>query len=183
MVKSKEIYYDQFSSPVGELRVLVDERGILGVDFERESIHFDSLWQKGENHPLILQVKQAIQHYFQGEKNAFSHLPLAPQGTAFQLQVWQILLSIPFGQTMSYGEIAKQLGKPNAMRAVGGAVGRNPISIIIPCHRVLGRDKNLTGFGGGLPAKRILLQHENIAYVDKGIEFVKPKLFSYLKKM
>ncbi|VEI44992.1 methylated-DNA--protein-cysteine methyltransferase [Actinobacillus equuli] len=85
------------------------------------------------------------------------------------------LLTIPYGKTTSYGEIAQQLGKPNAMRAVGGAVGRNPISIIVPCHRVLGKSQTLTGFGGGLPAKRYLLELEGIDFKDKGIEFVNPK--------
>lgn len=100
---------------------------------------------------------------------------LAPQGTPFQQSVWKILREIPYGQTTTYGEIATQLGKPSAMRAVGGAVGRNPISILVPCHRVLGKNQALTGFGGGLPNKRFLLQLEDITYKDKGIEFVKPK--------
>ena len=106
-------------------------------------------------------------------------MPLAPQGTAFQQQVWQALLAIPYGQFSSYGELAKQIGNPRAVRAVGGAVGRNPISIIIPCHRILGKNHALTGFGGGLPTKRYLLQLEKITYFDRGIEFVKPKRFHY----
>ena len=114
--------------------------------------------------------------YFAGEAEDFGQIPLAPQGTVFQQQIWQALRQIPYGQTLNYGGIAENINNPKAVRAVGGAVGSNPISIIIPCHRVLGKKREITGFGGGLPAKRFLLQLEGIPFVDKGVEFVKPKL-------
>ncbi len=101
------------------------------------------------------------------------------KGTAFQQRVWSALQQLAYGESTTYGELAQRIGQPKAVRAVGGAVGRNPISILIPCHRVLGKQRELTGFGGGLPIKRHLLQLEQIDYVDHGVEFVKPK---HLKK-
>lgn len=100
-----------------------------------------------------------LMEYFQGKRKDFS-LPLSPQGTEFQKRVWEALRSIPYGQTRSYGEIAAQIGKPKACRAVGGANNKNPIMIFIPCHRVIGADGSLVGFGGGLPAKRYMLDLE-----------------------
>lgn len=117
-----------------------------------------------------------LDRYFDGEPVAFEQLDfLLPQGTPFQKVVWQALREISYGQMVSYADIARKIGKPNAVRAVANAVGRNPISILIPCHRVLGKNQVLTGFGGGLPIKRYLLNLENIAYKDLGIEFVSLK--------
>jgi methylated-DNA-[protein]-cysteine S-methyltransferase len=99
--------------------------------------------------------------YFAGERTSFD-MPLDLHGTEFQRRVWQALLAIPFGETTSYGEIARRIGAPSAVRAVGGAVGRNPISIVVPCHRVVGSNGSLTGFGGGLDRKRWLLSHEGV---------------------
>jgi len=107
-------------------------------------------------------VESQLDAYFAGEMRAFD-VPLAPAGTAFQRAVWDLLLAIPFGETASYGELARQLGKPNGSRAVGLANGSNPISIIIPCHRVIGSTGSLTGYGGGLPRKAWLLAHERAA--------------------
>ena len=136
------IYYCYYRSPVGRLLMLSQQGKLTNLDFEQEQIAPNPKWILDENQPLFLQVKAALTRYFNGEKETFSTIPLAPQ----------------------------------AVRAVGGAVGSNPISIIIPCHRVLGKDRCLTGFGGGLPAKRYLLQLEGIDYLDKGVEYVKPKL-------
>ncbi len=109
--------------------------------------------------PLLQQAAAQLAEYFAGERQTFD-LPLAAAGTVFQQQVWQQLRQIPFGQTQSYGELAQQLGNKNAMRAVGAANGRNPIAIIVPCHRVIGADGKLTGYAGGLERKIWLLQHE-----------------------
>ncbi|HDR1022686.1 TPA: methylated-DNA--[protein]-cysteine S-methyltransferase [Pasteurella multocida] len=170
------IYYCYYSSPVGRLLMLCQNEKLTNLDFEQEQIPPNPTWIFDENRPLFLQVKQALSRYFAGEKETFQSIPLAPQGTEFQCQIWQALQQIPYGQHSSYGDLAKQINHPKAVRAVGGAVGRNPISIIIPCHRILGKAQTLTGFGGGLPTKRHLLQLEQIPYVDKGVEFVKPKL-------
>lgn len=174
-------YYHFFDSPVGQLRLLLENTqvmNIIGLDFAREQFDIAPQWQYLVSHPVIEQTKVALAAYFSGEKNPFSDLPLKLFGTEFQCQVWWALLTIPFGTTATYADIAKYIGRPNAARAVGGAVGRNPI--IIPCHRILGKNGRLTGFGGGLPIKRQLLQHENIPYLDQGIEFVKPKRLSHL---
>lgn len=176
------IFYQYYPSPVGNLLLIANEQGLCGIEFESEQqTNLTANWQQatpasGQVFEIFCKTKEILDRYFQGEKIEFQQLDfLVPQGTEFQKSVWKLLLEIPYGKTTSYGEIAQQLGKPNAMRAVGGAVGRNPISILIPCHRVLGKLQALTGFGGGLPAKRYLLQLEKIAFKDKGIEFVNPK--------
>lgn len=177
-----QTFYQYYPSPVGNLLLIAQASGLIGIEFEPEQNAYSvEKWQaasaaSGEISAIFRKTQQVLDRYFQGEQPDFATLDfLAPQGTPFQQAVWKLLLAIPFGQTQSYGELAQKLGKPNAMRAVGGAVGRNPISILIPCHRVLGKDQALTGFGGGLPSKRYLLQLENIRYKDKGVEFVKAK--------
>lgn len=176
------IFYQYYSSPVGNLLLLAKESGLIAIEFDQEqpTTILDSFSlateASGQVFEIFCKTREILDRYFQGEKLDFQNLDfLAPQGTDFQKSVWQILRQIPYGEMTSYGEIAKQLGKPNAMRAVGGAVGRNPISILIPCHRVLGKNQSLTGFGGGLPNKRYLLQLEGIGYKDQGVEFVNPK--------
>ncbi|QLB42495.1 methylated-DNA--[protein]-cysteine S-methyltransferase [Mannheimia pernigra] len=178
-----QIYYDYYQSPVGKLLLLAQEDGLIYVEFEQEQRstsveHFIKAPQtSGAVLDIFCKTKAILDRYFAGEKIAFQPLDfLSPQGTDFQQSVWEILRKIPYGNTTTYGEIANKLGNPNAMRAVGGAVGRNPISILIPCHRVLGKNQTLTGFGGGLPNKRFLLELEGISYQDKGIEFVNPKI-------
>jgi methylated-DNA-[protein]-cysteine S-methyltransferase len=114
---------------------------------------------KDSAHPLLVEAERQLGEYFAGSRRRFD-LKLDPEGTAFQKKVWQALLTIPFGETRSYGQIARQVGSPNAVRAVGAANGRNPISIVTPCHRVIGSTGKLTGFGGGLDAKAYLLALE-----------------------
>lgn len=167
---------------MGRLLLLAQNNKLIYIEFEQEqsTTSLNNLLEanqtSGEIWQIFCKTNSILDRYFAGEPLDFNQLDfLAPQGTAFQQAVWQQLRKIPYGETTSYSEIAKQLGKPNATRAVGGAVGRNPISILIPCHRVLGKNQSLTGFGGGLPNKRFLLQLEHIQYKDKGIEFVKPK--------
>ena len=117
---------------------------------------------------MLVAAARQLAEYFAGRRRAFD-LPLAPAGTPFQQQVWRQLLQIPFGSTCSYGALARAVGRPSASRAVGAANGRNPISIIIPCHRVIGSDGSLTGYGGGEPAKRWLLDHESPALRLSGV--------------
>lgn len=154
---------------------------LTNLDLELEQTVPNPKWVLTENLPLFVQVAEALTCYFNGEKEDFSSIPLSPQGTVFQQSVWRQLCQIPYGETSSYSELAMKINHPKAIRAVGGAVGSNPISIIIPCHRILGKTRQLTGFGGGLPAKRYLLQLEQISYVDKGVEYVKPKLLRKYK--
>ena len=175
------IFYCYYSSPIGQLLMLSQDNCLTNLDFEIEQISPNPTWKLAENLPLFLQVKSALDRYFNGEKEDFSSIPLSPKGTEFQQKIWQALRQIQYGQFSSYGELANLIDNPKAVRAVGGAVGRNPISIIIPCHRILGKDRQLTGFGGGLPIKRYLLQLENIDYMDKGVEYVKPKLLKKYK--
>lgn len=119
-----------------------------------------SAWLTNEQHPLLLSTAAQLMGYFNGQRQTFD-LPLATNwGTPFQRRVWQALTQIPFGKTTSYGQIANAIGNPKAVRAVGAAIGQNPHSIVVPCHRVLGANGALTGFAGGLQRKHYLLQHE-----------------------
>ncbi|MBN6064891.1 methylated-DNA--[protein]-cysteine S-methyltransferase [Aggregatibacter actinomycetemcomitans] len=171
------LFYRYYPSPLGNLLMLSDGEHLTHLDFELEQFAPNPKWQEKNELPVFAQVCAALDRYFNGEPETFADIPLAPQGTEFQQQIWQALRQIGYGQTASYGELAKRINNPKAVRAVGGAVGSNPISIIIPCHRILGKDGTLTGFGGGLVAKRFLLQLENIPYIDKGKEIVKPRFF------
>ena len=117
----------------------------------------DASWRASDN--CLAETKRQLREYFAGDRKDFD-LDLAPVGTEFQLQVWDSLCEIPYGETCSYGEIADRIGRPKASRAVGAANGQNPIPIVVPCHRVIGKSGHLTGFGGGLPTKEWLLQHE-----------------------
>lgn len=155
--------WTRMTSPIGDL-ILVEEKGaLISVGFA-EGPRPASLPPDGEERPERFDnVVRQLQEYFRGERRDFD-LPLAPRGTPFQQRVWQALREIPYGRSASYAEIARRLGNPNAMRAVGLANGRNPIPVIIPCHRVIGADGSLTGYGGGLPIKRKLLALEGIEF-------------------
>jgi methylated-DNA-[protein]-cysteine S-methyltransferase len=147
------------SSPIGELLLVSNGEALTGVymqDEERGPEAGDG-WQRDD--VLLEPVREQLHAYFAGRLFEFD-LPLAPQGTAFQRRVWHELLGIPFGRTVSYAEIARRLGQPTAVRAVGAANGRNPIAIIVPCHRVIGANGTLVGYGGGLDRKEWLLRHE-----------------------
>lgn len=176
------IYCHSYPSPVGNLLLIAENNKLIGIEFEQEQLAIDlnqaqfEPSARGKILPIFCKTCALLDRYFAGEPLDVATLEdLSPKGTPFQQAVWQVLRQIPYGQTTTYGEIAQQLGKPNAVRAVGGAVGRNPISILIPCHRVLGKNQSLTGFGGGLPTKRYLLELEGIFYKNSGVEFVKPK--------
>jgi methylated-DNA-[protein]-cysteine S-methyltransferase len=160
------IHVDEMPSPVGRLLLLADAQGLREIRFETER-HPRPRSADWVHAPAALAFARAqLEEYFAGTRTAFD-LPLHPQGTAFQLRVWEELGRIPYAVTISYGELARRIGQPQAMRAVGAANGRNPLPIVVPCHRVIGSNGSLTGFGGGLPAKRFLLGWERrIAHGD-----------------
>ncbi|MFW2365300.1 MAG: methylated-DNA--[protein]-cysteine S-methyltransferase [Desulforhopalus sp.] len=152
--------YCYYQSPIGQL-MLIGTNGVLEEllfpnEVQEKSI--DAGFQHNEK--IFEPVLKQLREYFAGKRQRFS-LKLAPNGTEFQQRVWQELCNIPYGQTTSYGEVASRLGNPKGGRAVGMANGKNPIPIIVPCHRVIGKDGSLTGFGGGLDIKRHLLDLEN----------------------
>lgn len=155
------MWFDEMDSPIGALRLGADEHGLRYVLFAQNRHLPSNAKIPGEYAPeRLLAARSQLEQYFAGARREFS-LVLAPEGTEFQKQVWFALAQIRYGQTWSYGQLAKHLGREQAMRAVGAANGRNPLPIILPCHRVIGADGSLTGFGGGLPRKQWLLQHES----------------------
>ncbi|NPC57272.1 methylated-DNA--[protein]-cysteine S-methyltransferase [Caenimonas soli] len=151
----------RYRSPLGPMIVAATARGVAGVWFDGQRHLPDcSAWPAAPGNPLLCKAMQQLDEYFAGTRTAFD-LPLDLQGgTAFQQSVWQALLSIPRGGTTSYGTLSHRIGQPAAVRAVGAAVGRNPVSIVVPCHRVLGSDGSLTGYAGGLERKGALLRLE-----------------------
>ena len=153
--------YTKMDSAVGVLTLVASDIGLTAILWENDAPGRVRLGELVEapDHPILLEAKRQIAAYFAGTLTAFT-VPLDFQGSAFQKSVWAALLTIPFGETRSYGEIARQIGRPGASRAVGAANGRNPISIIAPCHRVIGANGSLTGFAGGLEAKKLLLDLE-----------------------
>lgn len=162
-------YFCQYSSPIGMLTLASDGSSLTG------------LWMDGQKHfaqnhtdpvpqpalPIFRDTFNWLDRYFAGKPVSANELPLKPQGSPFQQQVWKMLIDIPYGHTQTYGQIAKALVAPHASQAVGAAVGRNPISIIIPCHRVLGTGGKLTGYAGGLHRKKWLLIHEGILTIKE----------------
>jgi len=154
--------YTFFESPIGRLLVTSDGTALTGLYMEpsRKAQSVDGWIQDEAVAPLSATVRQ-LSEYFAGTRREFD-LPLRLQGTTFQTRVWRELTVIPYGQTWSYGQLAQRIDKPSASRAVGLANGRNPISILVPCHRVIGADGSLTGYGGGLERKRWLLAHEGL---------------------
>jgi methylated-DNA-[protein]-cysteine S-methyltransferase len=149
------------SSPLGKLLLAGGEEGLRYLAFENGWYPIVPArdWKRDDRFPLFSRVERELRRYFAGTLRSFS-VPLAPGGTPFQLRVWRALLRVPYGKTLTYTELARRAGRPAAVRAAGAANARNPISILIPCHRVLGRNGSLTGYGGGLEAKRTLLELE-----------------------
>jgi len=149
------------ASPVGKLMLVASESGLAAILWENDDSDRVRLGSTMEDrgHPVLIAAERQLAEYFAGERKRFD-LPLDFNGTEFQKQVWSALLTIPFGETRSYAEIARLIGRPAACRAVGAANGKNPISIVAPCHRVIGANGTLTGFAGGLKAKEYLLQLE-----------------------
>lgn len=153
------IHYTYFASPIGDLLLAgTDEQlSFIGFPEGKARMRHQDVWRPDDT--AFREAKRQLGAYFAGELMEFD-LALAPQGTAFQKQVWEALRTIPYAQTCSYGDVASQIGRPLASRAVGAANGRNPLPIVIPCHRVIGSKGALTGFGGGLAAKAALLHLE-----------------------
>ncbi len=159
--KTTRISTHVIGSPLGHIILATTEQGLAGVWFEAQRhLHDMSDWRPDAGHPVLCNAAAQLGAYFAGERNDFD-MPLdLSHGTAFQQVIWQALLQIPYGKTISYGALGKLIGNPAAVRAVGAAVGRNPISLIVPCHRVIGSNGALTGYAGGLHRKTALLTLE-----------------------
>ena len=153
--------YKYINSPVGQLKLVANENALVAVLWDNENPKRVRLAELIEDvsHPILLNTQQQLIEYFSGQRKVFD-IPLDFEGTDFQKQVWSALLTIPYGETRSYKQIAQQLGNEKAVRAVGAANGKNPISIVAPCHRVIGAGGALVGFAGGLDKKEILLRLE-----------------------
>jgi methylated-DNA-[protein]-cysteine S-methyltransferase len=161
-IPTTRIFQSHTTSPLGDVLLAATEQGLAGVWFVHRQEHMpdSSQWTTDEAHPTLLAAAQQLHEYFSGQRQSFD-LPLQPAwGTPFQHAVWQALQRIPYGRTSTYGDIARDIGNPNALRAVGAAIGQNPHTIVVPCHRVVGANGSLTGFAGGLDRKTFLLTHE-----------------------
>ena len=155
------IRYARFDSPLGPVVAVAGEDGLIHVDFVgakyEKPVGRD--WSEDPTHPPLRACGVQLAEYFAGRRKAFD-LPLAPEGTAFQQRVWKEIAGVPYGQTITYGELAKRAGAPGQARAAGAATGRNPLGIVVPCHRIMGADGSLTGYAGGVERKRGLLELE-----------------------
>lgn len=153
-------FYTRIDSPVGPLLLAADSAGLRLIEFHapRHPVPPGADWREGDS-DVLRETQRQLDEYFDCRRRMFD-LPLALHGTEFQRTVWQTLAAIPYGQTISYAQLASRVGRPTAMRAVGAANGRNPLPIVLPCHRVIGANGSLTGFGGGLPTKQFLLELE-----------------------
>jgi methylated-DNA-[protein]-cysteine S-methyltransferase len=155
------LFYTEMLSPIGKLKLVASANALVAVLWEKERpnrVRLDTA-KLDRRHPILLETERQLTEYFAGERTQFD-LPLELRGSEFQKKVWRALKEIPFGKTRSYVDLAKTIGSPKAFRAVGAANGKNPLSIVIPCHRVIGTDGTLTGFAGGLETKASLLTFE-----------------------
>ena len=153
--------YTEMKSPLGTLLLTAEDGSLVGVHFpgQKHDRPRQPHWQRADHDPVLAQARTQLAEYFAGRRTRFD-LSLAARGTSFQQAVWRALLAVPFGGTSTYGAIAAAIRKPSAVRAVGSAIGANPIGIVVPCHRVIGRDGSLTGYAGGLERKAKLLALE-----------------------
>lgn len=160
-------YTTTIESPLGPLTLVSDGAALTALEFDDRAAGAkgEGPRVRDDDAPPFPQARRELGEYFAGSRTVFD-VPIAPSGTAFQRRVWEALLRIPCGSTASYGEIARAVGSPDAVRAVGAANGRNPIAIVVPCHRVIGKDGSLTGFGGGIETKRALLELEGALRVS-----------------
>lgn len=172
--RPERLHLDRLATPIGEALLVTDEAGRLrAVDFDSHAERMSRLLERhygdvlAETGSAPAAVRGAVTAYFEGEVGALQGLPWATGGTAFQRRVWAALTEIPVGSTWSYGGLAAHIGLPKAMRAVGLANGANPVAVVVPCHRVIGANGTLTGYGGGLDRKRWLLRHEGAAFKDE----------------
>lgn len=161
------LWLDRLPSPVGELRLVSDDQGALrALEFDSQEERLHRLLARHYRHYQLVEgtapetIREALEAYFTGDFSGLKAVEVATGGTDFQRLVWQALRRIPSGTTISYGELAARIGRPGACRAVGLANGANPVAIVVPCHRVIGANGTLTGYGGGLPRKRWLVEHE-----------------------
>jgi methylated-DNA-[protein]-cysteine S-methyltransferase len=164
------VYFSVIESPVGPLTVTANDEGFTAIHFERgRALRPTAGFVRDD--ARCQPVREQLEQYFRGAREGFD-LPLVFRGTPFQNRVWNALVSIPYGETVSYGALARAISRPNAVRAVGAANGQNPFVIVVPCHRVIGADGSLTGFGGGLPRKRLLLD------LERSVATRRPPLFA-----
>lgn len=165
----EKLYYTFVESEGREYPLIASDKGLVYVGGDQENLADLQEWVKTHQREAVLEkydektnrYQKQLDEYFSGERKLFK-LPLDQKGTPFQLEVWSALQNIPYGETVTYGDIAKQINKPKAVRAVGTAIGKNPISIVVPCHRVIGKNGKLTGYGNGLPMKKRLLALEGV---------------------
>ena len=152
----------QLDSPIGRLRLVATDEGLSHLLFDQqvgEDMDSDGDPAQADDHPVLVAATAQLEEYFAGERREFD-IPLDLTGTEFQRAAWSALAGVPFGETRSYRQQAEAIGRPKAVRAIGAANGRNPVPIVLPCHRIVGSDGSLTGYGGGLPIKEYLLNHE-----------------------
>lgn len=152
-------FYTTYTSPLGVMTLQANDDGMLGAWFETQTTQPESLGEYVEDHQILNSVIAQLDEYFSGQRKVFD-IPLAANGTEFQKKVWQALTTIPYGQTWSYQDLANAIDNPKAVRAVGLANGKNPVSIVVPCHRVIGKNGKLTGYAGGVERKAQLLELE-----------------------
>lgn len=154
-------YYDFYESPYGRMLLVASDDGLTGVYFDGQKYHprLKAAWRHDARNALLRQAKRELAEYFSGRRKRFE-IALAPEGTPFQRAVWKAISTVDFGRTITYGELARRAGAPGSARAAGAATGRNPIGIIVPCHRIVGANGSLTGYAGGLEKKRALLALE-----------------------
>ena len=152
--------YDQFETPQGTMLATATDDGLAGIYFKGQK-HFPKQreWRRDARHPVLRQARRELREYFAGKRRRF-RVRLDPKGTAFQRKIWNAISSVAFGKTLTYGELARRAGHPGSARAAGAATGRNPLGIIVPCHRIMGANGSLTGYAGGLHRKRALLALE-----------------------
>jgi methylated-DNA-[protein]-cysteine S-methyltransferase len=154
-------YYDYYDGPHGQMLLVAGDEGLTGAFFAGQKHHpkLEAAWQRDARNGALRQAKRELAEYFSGERRRFK-TALAPEGTPFQLAVWKAIAGVDFGRTITYGELARRAGYPGSARAAGAATGRNPIGIIVPCHRIVSSDGRLTGYAGGIERKRALLALE-----------------------
>ena len=166
------MHYKNINSPIGKITLVSTEDALVALYVNDEIMPKKDLAKKSDTHKILLRTEKQLNEYFEGRRKTFD-IPLHPEGTEFQNKAWKVLSSIPYGKVWSYGQQAKTLNSPKAQRAVGGANGRNPIPIIIPCHRVIGSTGKLTGFSGGMNIKVFLLKLEGHLIDEDALQLVK----------
>lgn len=157
----KKLKFHIIKSPVGMLKLVANDKKLVAILWDKEKLNRVKLeeMQEDASYPILLETEHQLKQYFSGQRTSFD-LPIEANGTKFQESVWQVLIQIPYGMTWSYKQVAEKINHPLAVRAVGTAIGRNPISIIIPCHRVVAKNGGMAGFAGGINRKNILLSLE-----------------------